>query len=134
MLLVGCGEVRTTELGIEVEIEPGAGYPGDRWVDRTWQIVHGAIGDHYGDPSGLTVVYTADDLRSVGENISGYHDNGRLVVHRTSDWTCRPDALAHEMVHANKWLNGFDQDGDHVTHQFVDTLPRVLELLEGVCQ
>ena len=134
--LAGCsGAHYETDLGIDVYVEPGAGFPGEEWVDRTWMLVAASLGDTGAPDEGLSITYTPTLDSCVGsETVGGCYDPsaGRITVQRTSDSKCRDDALAHEFIH--DWEVRTARPYDHKGWWFVDVLPEIKETLEQICK
>lgn len=133
LTLTSCGEYRTTAGGIEVQIEPGAGYPGDEWVDRTWSAVNAVLGG-LDDTQDLTRVTFTPSWVECGEikDAAGCYISGAIRVVRVTDDPCHGDTLAHEFVHHWEAVTG--RDANHEAWWFKERLPVALEALGLVCE
>lgn len=132
-----CGDARTTPGGLTVNVLPGAGFPGDAWVDRTWSAVHAVLGSLKADES-IEITYSPDvevcgDNRDcIRQEVWGCHFHGLIMVQRETEDRCVTDALAHEIVHW--WELVTDRPIDHEAYQFTERRPLADATLIAACK
>lgn len=136
-LMSGCGEHKyTTELGIRVTVDPGAGDPGPEYVDRAWMLVAASLSDLGTEPEeALRVRFTLGPIEDCVAGLAAGCYRGYLMeaqVSRGSWDPCTADALAHELVH--HWEHMTGRPGDHSAWWFTEILPKIEEAQYAGCE